>query len=67
MPGAVSLNNVIVLDGRVVGTWKRALKKGSVAITPNLFAPLNETETHAFAAEASRYGTFLGLPVSISW
>jgi Winged helix DNA-binding domain len=57
------LNNTIVLNGQVIGTWKRTLKKNTVIITPNLFSSLNEAETHAFAAEANRYGAFLGLSV----
>nr|HET6901241.1 winged helix DNA-binding domain-containing protein [Ktedonobacteraceae bacterium] len=53
------LNNVLVLDGQVVGTWRRTLKKDAVIITPNLFIPLTTAETHAFVAEANRYGAFL--------
>ena len=60
------LNNTIVLDGRVIGTWKRTLKKNSVSITPSLFAPLNEAETCALVAAANRYGAFLGLPANIT-
>ena len=61
------LNPTIVMDGRVVGTWKRTLKKDAVIITPNLFAPLNEAETRAFVASANRYGTFLDLPVNVTF
>jgi hypothetical protein len=61
------LNPTIVMDGRVVGTWKRTLKKDAVIITPNLFAPLNEAETPAFVASANRYGTFLDLPVNVTF
>lgn len=60
------LNNTIVLDGRVIGTWKRVLKKNSVIITPRLFAPLDEAEIRAFVAAANRYGAFLGLPASVA-
>jgi hypothetical protein len=50
----------IVVDGRVVGTWKRALKKDSLAISPSLFAKLKRAETHAIAESANGYGKFLG-------
>ena len=60
------LDNTIVLNGRAVGTWKRALKKNAVVITPNLFTPLNEGEMQALIEAANRYGAFLGLPVSIT-
>jgi hypothetical protein len=56
----------IVVDGQVVGTWKRALKKGAVVITPSPFAKLNGAATRAFAAAASRYGEFLGASVVLS-
>lgn len=49
----------IVIDGQIVGTWKRTPKKSAVVITPSSFAKLNEGETRAFAAAASRYGEFL--------
>jgi hypothetical protein len=61
------LNPTIVMDGRVVGTWKRTLKKDAVIITPSLFAPLNEAETRALAAAANRYGAFLDLPVNLTF
>ncbi len=56
---------VIVLDGRVAGTWKRAFKKGSVVITLSPFAPLKKKERQAVAAGAERYGAFLGMPVVV--
>jgi hypothetical protein len=53
----------MVVDGRVVGTWKRILKKDSLAISPSPFAQLNRAETRAIADAASRYGKFLGASV----
>jgi hypothetical protein len=49
----------IVVDGKVVGTWKRTIKKDGLVITPSPFAKLKRAETHAFAEAASRYGEFL--------
>jgi hypothetical protein len=60
------LNNVIVLNGRIVGTWKRVLKKDSVIITPTLFTPLNEPETRALVEAANSYGTFLSKQAHIT-
>jgi hypothetical protein len=53
---------VIVLDGHVVGTWKRTFKRDSVVITLSPFAPLKKKERQAIALAAERYGSFLGLP-----
>jgi hypothetical protein len=59
------LSPTIVVNGRVVGTWQRTLKRDSVVITPSFFAGLKPAETRAFAAAAKRYGEFLGASVSL--
>jgi len=64
---SVLLNNVIVLNGRVVGTWKRTLKKDEVLVVLSPFTPLNKDETCAIAASADCYGAFLGLPVHVTF
>jgi hypothetical protein len=56
-------NPIIVVDGQVVGTWKRTLKKDALAITPSPFAKLTKAETRAIGAAASRYGKFFDAPV----
>jgi hypothetical protein len=61
------LANTMVLDGQVIGTWKRTFKKNSVMIEANPFVPLSNTETGAFAASANRYGEFLCMPVDSPW
>jgi DNA glycosylase AlkZ-like len=56
-------NPTIVVDGQVVGTWKRTLNKDSLAISPSPFAKLKRAETRAVAEAATRYGKFLGASV----
>ncbi len=63
-PGNV-LNPTIVLDGLVVGTWKRTIKKQTVTLFPRLFTTLTKAESSALIESASRYGAFLDLPVNI--
>src|SRR5215475_14168138 len=53
-------NPTIVVDGQIVGTWKRTLKKDTLAISPSPFTKLKRAETHAIAEAAKRYGKFLG-------
>lgn len=60
------LTHTIVLDGQIVGVWKRALKKDSVILTPTLFTPLNANTTRALAAAADRYATFLSKSLAIT-
>ncbi len=63
--GNILFNHTIVIDGQVVGTWKRTIKKDAVIVTPSLFISLNEAETRALAASVNRYGVFLEMPVSL--
>jgi hypothetical protein len=61
------LNPVIVLDGEVVGTWKRTLGKNGVIVTPQLFdGPLSIDQEGGLAAAVERYGRFLGLPALLA-
>src|SRR5215475_65204 len=56
-------NPTMVVDGQVVGIWKRTLKKETLAITPSPFAKLKRIEIRAVAEAANRYGKFLGASV----
>jgi len=62
-PGNGILYPTIVVDGQVIGTWKRTLKKDSLAISPSPFAKFMRAETRALAKAANRYGKFLGASV----
>jgi len=59
--GNAVLGSQIVMNGRVVGTWARTLKKQKVIITLAPFAPFSKPETRVVADAAQRYGAFLGL------
>ena len=61
LPGSVVFSSAIVIGGRVVGSWKRTLKKEAVIITLSPFAPFSKAEILAATEAAHRYGTFLGL------
>jgi hypothetical protein len=58
-PGNGVLSAIIVIDGQVVGTWKRTLKKDTVAITPTPFTEFSKTESRAITKAAGRYAQFL--------
>jgi hypothetical protein len=60
------LGPIIVLDGRVVGTWKRADSKASVTIATEAFAPLSSAETQALTSAVERYSRFRNMPVTLS-
>lgn len=59
--------HVIVMDGRVAGTWGREFRQDSVVITASPFAKLKRAEAQALAATANRYGEFLGAPVVLKY
>ncbi|HLE56983.1 MAG TPA: crosslink repair DNA glycosylase YcaQ family protein, partial [Rhodothermia bacterium] len=61
-----ALNYIIVLDGRVVGTWKRAIRTGTIFIETDAFSPLTEVQSQAVAAAAAKYGEFHRLPVVVT-
>ncbi len=63
--GNIIFHQPILIDGRVVGTWTRKLKKGSVVITTNLLRPLTTAEMDALAAAAKRFGAYLGLSATL--
>jgi hypothetical protein len=55
---------ILLLGNRVAGTWKRVLKKNTVAITLDPFTPLTSSEERAVTAAAKRYRRFLGSQIS---
>jgi hypothetical protein len=60
-----ALLEVIVIDGRLVGAWKKVTKKDSVVVVPTLLRPLNKKENQALKAAVRDYSKFWGLPVSL--
>jgi hypothetical protein len=55
----------IVVDGKVVGTWRRATKSGKMIVTLELFGALDRDGSRAVEEAARRYGTFASAPVEI--
>jgi len=64
--GNVIFGSPIVIDGRVVGSWKRTLEKKTVVISLMPFATLSKAERQAVADAAVRYGAFLGTRAVLS-
>jgi hypothetical protein len=60
------LSYVILIDGQIIGTWKRTLRKDAVVVAINPFNLLTQAEDRAIALAAQRYGDFLKLPVIIT-
>ena len=61
VPGGNGIfNPIIVIGGRVVGTWKRAFKQERVILTFTPFLDFSEAEAGTIAAAAQRYADFVG-------
>jgi hypothetical protein len=57
--------HVIVIDGQLVGGWRRTITTDALALHLKLLTALSPGESRAVAAAARAYGDFLGLPVEV--
>lgn len=58
------LGPVVIVDGRIAGTWKRTFDNKTVTIFFSPLRPLNNSALAAIATAADRYATFVALPVN---
>lgn len=56
---------MLIVNGQIVGTWKRTMKSRSLLIVLNLFRPLSGDETKAINEAARLYGSYHELPVEV--
>jgi hypothetical protein len=61
-----ALTAVVLIGGRIVGTWRRVLRRESVLIGIHPFRRMTKTEAGRVSAAAAKYGRFLGLPVVLA-
>lgn len=59
--GGGMLNPTIVVNGQVVGTWKRNLQKDTVVIAPSWFTTPKKSDHNALESAAQQYRSFLRL------
>jgi len=55
----------IVVDGQVVGTWRRATRAKRVEVSAIPFARLTRAASEGFKDAAHAYGRFLGVPARV--
>ena len=58
-------NPMLVVNGEVVGTWKRVLTPTSIVVTPTLFVP-NRASSKRASRAFEAYGRFYGLPIELT-
>jgi hypothetical protein len=59
-PGGGILNPTIVMDGRIIGTWKRTIKQDTVFAQIRSFIRLNNDQHRNIEKAVERYAAFLG-------
>ncbi len=64
--GGGMLRPCIIVDGIVIGIWRRSLARGSVSIDLDMFEPATARVSRVVEAAARRYGEFLGLRTNIA-
>jgi len=57
---------IVVVNGQVVGLWKRITKKDTVYLEVNHFIPFDVEVTKAIEQESERYGAFLNKKVELA-
>jgi hypothetical protein len=57
----------VVVDGRVVGGWKKKAAGERVAVTVTPFGPLGRSETSEAERAAAGYAAFVGLDLELIW
>src|SRR3954447_10593408 len=65
MPRGWVLSTSVVVDGRLAGHWRRALRPGGVDVEVRPFLPFPPDVVAGLEQEAQRYAGFLGLPLRL--
>ena len=56
--------HAVLLDGQLIGHWKRTESRGSIEIETSFLRSLNRAETRALHKAVDRYRRFLGQPAT---
>jgi hypothetical protein len=59
--------HLIVLNGLVVGGWRRSVQSAEIDVRLDLPIPLRAAEQAALRRQAQQYATFMGVPVLLHW
>lgn len=60
--GQVMFLHAVILDGQVIGCWRRQVTKTSVIVETQIARPLDAAETTAVEDAIARHAAFVGLP-----
>jgi hypothetical protein len=57
----------VLIDGEVVGTWRRRLDRGRVVVTVTPFASFRTSDVRHVSRAATAYAEFVGLDIELLW
>lgn len=60
-----ALSAIVIVDGRVVGTWKRRVARENVVLSVDFFDALPGRSRRAVVAATQKYGNFVSMPVAV--
>lgn len=64
--GNALIAHIIIVDGQLVGGWRRSVGKDAVTLNMNILTQLTPSETKRIRAEVRRYCSFVGRPVAVT-
>ncbi len=65
--GNALLTSLMVINGNVVGTWKRTIKKNRMEIRLSPFRKLEKSEIELIHKAAEKYSSFFGMGADVRW
>lgn len=66
LPAKLFYDNMVMMDGQIIGTWNRAVKSASIAVSFQNFKPLNKSQNKLLKNACDRLSEFTGMSVSRS-
>lgn len=58
--------NTIIANGKIIGTWKRIVKKNFIDFMPTFFQPLSKSEQMRFTEATEHYEKFLEMSIKLA-
>lgn len=63
--GGGMVNGAVVINGNMIGGWKRKFKSKSVIVNVRLFEKITAPQQKALEEQVERFGTYLNMPVEL--
>jgi Winged helix DNA-binding domain len=63
--GTGGFTHAILLDGRIVGHWRRVREQSSIIVETSFYGSLDRGEARALKEAVDRYGRFMGVPTAL--